>query len=166
MLRLICLLLQPVVLCRFTLTHLMLTAKLWENWISWLLIIWLLASVGHQQHWYWLCRVGMFLCLLSINTLYSMNDRKLEIYSHLSWNKGLRCVLIPIQLCIYPCVYEFNIKPSHMLWGWIWKLSMALWIICSRCEYKTFGISEIWVINSYLKDNTLAWQLLEWSYQP
>ena len=26
--------------------------------ISWLLMPWLLASPGHQQSWYWLCRIG------------------------------------------------------------------------------------------------------------
>ena len=26
--------------------------------ISWLLMPWLLASPGHQQPWYWLCRIG------------------------------------------------------------------------------------------------------------
>ena len=29
--------------------------------ISWLLIPWLLTSPGHQQPWYWLCRIGRFL---------------------------------------------------------------------------------------------------------
>ena len=27
--------------------------------ISWLLMPWLLTSPGHQQPWYWLCRIGM-----------------------------------------------------------------------------------------------------------
>ena len=29
--------------------------------ISWLLMPWLLTSPGHQQPWYWLCRIGGFL---------------------------------------------------------------------------------------------------------
>ena len=29
--------------------------------ISWLLMPWLLTSPGHQQPWYWLCRIGRFL---------------------------------------------------------------------------------------------------------
>ena len=33
--------------------------------ISWLLMTWLLASPGHQQPWYWLCRIGRSLSYLS-----------------------------------------------------------------------------------------------------
>ena len=32
--------------------------------ISWLLMPWLLTSTGHQQPWYWLCRIGRFLSYL------------------------------------------------------------------------------------------------------
>ena len=32
--------------------------------ISWLLKRWLLTSLGHQQPWYWLCRIGRFLSYL------------------------------------------------------------------------------------------------------
>ena len=32
--------------------------------ISWLLMPWLLTSPGHQQPWYWLCRMGRFLSYL------------------------------------------------------------------------------------------------------
>ena len=32
--------------------------------ISWLLMPWLLAPPGHQQPWYWLCRIGRFLSYL------------------------------------------------------------------------------------------------------
>ena len=32
--------------------------------ISWLLMPWLLTSPGHQQPWYWLCRIGRFLSYL------------------------------------------------------------------------------------------------------
>ena len=32
--------------------------------ISWLLMSWLLASPGHQQPWYWLCRMGRSLSYL------------------------------------------------------------------------------------------------------
>ena len=32
--------------------------------ILWLLMPWLLTSPGHQQPWYWLCRIGMFLSYL------------------------------------------------------------------------------------------------------
>ena len=28
--------------------------------MSWLLMLWLLSSPGHQQPWYWLCRIGRF----------------------------------------------------------------------------------------------------------
>ena len=29
--------------------------------LSWLLMLWLLAAPGHQQPWYWLCRISKFL---------------------------------------------------------------------------------------------------------
>ena len=32
--------------------------------ILWLLVPWLLTSPGHQQPWYWLCRIGRFLSYL------------------------------------------------------------------------------------------------------
>ena len=32
--------------------------------VSWLLMSWLLASPGHQQPWYWLCRMGRSLSYL------------------------------------------------------------------------------------------------------
>ena len=32
--------------------------------LSWLLMPWLLTSPGHQQPWYWLCRIGRFLSYL------------------------------------------------------------------------------------------------------
>ena len=32
--------------------------------ISWLLMPWLLTSPGHQQPWYWLCRIGRLLSYL------------------------------------------------------------------------------------------------------
>ena len=32
--------------------------------ISWLLMPWLLTSPGHQQPWYWLCKIGRFLSYL------------------------------------------------------------------------------------------------------
>ena len=37
------------------------TRIFWENWLNttpWLLIPWRLASLGHQQPWYWLCRIN------------------------------------------------------------------------------------------------------------
>ena len=50
--------------------------------ISWLLMPWLLASPGHQQPWYWLCRIGKFLsysrgnfnylCLISVEEWHKM----------------------------------------------------------------------------------------------
>ena len=38
--------------------------------ISWLLMPSLLTSPGHQQPWYWLCRIGMFLSYLRKNFNY------------------------------------------------------------------------------------------------
>ena len=41
-------------------THL----RLGPDW-SWLLMPWLLVSPGHQQPWYWLCRIGRSLSYIS-----------------------------------------------------------------------------------------------------
>ena len=43
--------------------------------ISWLLMPWLLTSPGHQQPWYWLCKIGRFLSYLrkDFNYLRHMN---------------------------------------------------------------------------------------------
>ena len=46
--------------------------------ISWLLKPWLLRSPGHQQPWYWLCRIGRFLSYLrkDFNYLHRINVEK------------------------------------------------------------------------------------------
>ena len=46
--------------------------------ISWLLMPWLLTSPGHQQPWYWLCRIGKFLSYLrkDFNYLRCINVEK------------------------------------------------------------------------------------------
>ena len=46
--------------------------------ISWLLMRWLLTSPGHQQPWYWLCRIGRFLSCLrkDLNYLRRINVEK------------------------------------------------------------------------------------------
>ena len=46
--------------------------------ISWLLMPWLLTSPGHQQPWYWLCRIGRFLFYLrkDFNYLRRINVEK------------------------------------------------------------------------------------------
>ena len=46
--------------------------------ISWLLMPWLLTSPGHQQPWYWLCRIGKFLSYLrnDFNYLRRINVEK------------------------------------------------------------------------------------------
>ena len=46
--------------------------------ISWLLMPWLLTSPGHQQPWYWLCRIGSFLSYLrkDFNYLRRINVEK------------------------------------------------------------------------------------------
>ena len=46
--------------------------------ISWLLMSWLLTSPGHQQPWYWLCKIGRFLSYLrkDFNYLRSINVEK------------------------------------------------------------------------------------------
>ena len=55
------------------LSHLGLTRS-----ISWLLMPWLLSSPGHQQPWYWLCRIGRFLSYLrkDFNYLRRINVEK------------------------------------------------------------------------------------------
>ena len=46
--------------------------------ISWLLMAWLLTSPGHQQPWYWLCRIGRCLSYLKkdLNYLRRINVEK------------------------------------------------------------------------------------------
>ena len=46
--------------------------------ISWMLMPWLLTSPGHQQPWYWLCRIGRFLSYLrkDFNYLCRINVEK------------------------------------------------------------------------------------------
>ena len=46
--------------------------------ISWLLMPWLLTSPGHQQPWYWLCRIGRFLSYLrkDFNYVHRINVKK------------------------------------------------------------------------------------------
>ena len=46
--------------------------------VSWLLMPWLLTSPGHQQPWFWLCRIGKFLSYLrkDFNYLRSINVEK------------------------------------------------------------------------------------------
>ena len=46
--------------------------------ISWLLMPWLLTSPGHQQPWYWLCRIRRFLSYLrkDFNNLRRINVEK------------------------------------------------------------------------------------------
>ena len=48
--------------------------------IPWLLMPWLLTSPGHQQPWYWLCRIGIFLSYLrkDFNYLRRINVEKLQ----------------------------------------------------------------------------------------
>ena len=62
-----------------------LTLNVWEpsylsltRSISWLLMPWLLMSPGHQQPWYWLCRIGRFLSYLrkDLNYLRHTNVEK------------------------------------------------------------------------------------------
>ena len=46
--------------------------------ISWLLMLWPLTSPGHQQPWYWLCKIGRFLSYLrkDLNYLHRINVEK------------------------------------------------------------------------------------------
>ena len=48
--------------------------------ISWLLMPWLLASPGHQQPWYWLCKLGLTWGRISTNFVMTVlrNDRNCE----------------------------------------------------------------------------------------
>ena len=48
--------------------------------ISWLLMPWLLTSPGHQQPWYWLCKIGIFHSYLrkDFNYLRRINVEKLH----------------------------------------------------------------------------------------
>ena len=59
--------------------------------ISWLLMSWLLTSPGHQQPWYWLCRIGRFLSYLrtDLNCLRRINVEK--------WQKWKYLFIIPLK---------------------------------------------------------------------
>ena len=59
--------------------------------ISWLLMPWLLTSPGHQQPWYWLCRIGRFLSYLrkDFNYLRHINMEK--------WHKMWIYVYVPSE---------------------------------------------------------------------
>ena len=57
--------------------------------ISWLQMPWLLVSPGHQQPWFWICRINGSLYFMGKNS-YPRNDtceRKMEVYflSVLKW---------------------------------------------------------------------------------
>ena len=59
--------------------------------ISWLLMPWLLTSPGHQQPWYWLCRIDRFLSYLrkDFNYLRRINVEK--------WHKMSIYVYVPSE---------------------------------------------------------------------
>ena len=58
--------------------------------ISWLLMSWLLTSPGHQQPWYWLCRISLVWGRISTTCVLSMwkNDTKCK-YMFMSPHKNL-----------------------------------------------------------------------------
>ena len=60
--------------------------------ISWLLMPWLLTSPGHQQPWYWLCRIGGFLSYLRKDFKYLRRINvekwhKMQIYVYFPFEK-------------------------------------------------------------------------------
>ena len=60
--------------------------------VSWLLMHWLLTSPGHQQPWYWLCRIGRFLSYLRKDFKYLRHTNvekchKMQIYVYVASEK-------------------------------------------------------------------------------
>ena len=61
--------------------------------ISWLLMLWLLASPGHPEQWYWLCRIGRSLSYSrkDFNYLCHINAKEWhQLTSNGSWRQGIK----------------------------------------------------------------------------
>ena len=59
--------------------------------ISWLLMLWLLSSPGHQQPWYWQCRIGRSLSYLRKDSKYICHINVEE------WHKIQIYVFVPSE---------------------------------------------------------------------
>ena len=77
----------------------------WSWSISWLLIPWLHTSPGHQQHWYWLCRIcRSWSCILSTHVT-SM------------WSNDIKCK----YMFIFPLKHL-----AHKQLSWFWLKCKAV----------------------------------------
>ena len=75
---------------QFKLEYYGMTISTWS--IPWLLMPWLLESPGHQQPWYWLCRINGYLSSTrkAFNYLHSLSVEKwlkMQIWFCVSWNE-------------------------------------------------------------------------------
>ena len=79
--------------------------------ISWLLMPWLLTSPGHQQPWYWLCRMGRFLSYFrkDFNYLRRINVEKWHKCKYMLPLKNLARKLLLFE--IWPIAV--SVKPNQ-----------------------------------------------------
>ena len=81
--------------------------------ISWLLLPWLLMSPGHQQPWYWLCRIGRFWSCLrkDFNYLRLINVEK--------WHKCKYMFMFPLKNLARKGLNQtaIEVRACHILYG-------------------------------------------------
>ena len=94
--------------------------------ISWLLMPWLLTSPGHQQPWYWLCRIGRFLSYLRKDFSYLLvsmwrYDTKCKYMFMLSLKNWVRKGLI---FCLTPNIRFLRTLFVCCVWCLSWLLGL------------------------------------------
>ena len=113
---------------------------------------WLLASSGHQQPWYWLCRIGRSLCYLikDFNYLCHINVEE--------WHKILIYVLCSPWKFRTQRVYKFH---NDGLWDHLpWRLCQAFKIF----SQVWFSVNYFWSEPDYdyIGHLSLLKQLTHW----
>ena len=125
--------------CRFSLNLLVLRPE-HSGQIQWLMMPWLLASPGHQQPLYWLCKIGKslsstgkgFSTSCTVSAL--RNDKNANIFFHAFREKNQRLGLISKSR--HACLVLLRHPRSQ------WKASWSIYIIGislhSISSYQTF----------------------------
>ena len=110
--------------------------------ISWLLMPWLLTSPGHQQPWYWLCRIGRFLSYMrkDFNYLRRINVEKWQCKYMFMFplknlaRKGLIChCWLKQWLCIM-----FFLEPMS-------NIFVTIHHVISGAFFYWHGLTPLWV---------------------
>ena len=118
------------------------------NLISLSLMPWCLASPGHQQPWYWLCRIGRSLFYLrkDFNNLCQINVEE--------WHKNVNICLFPLK----------NFAPKSLIHAWP-SLNWLIRIITTSCNAFQFThfISYNMVHISSFKENSAIDIFLSWA---